>query len=113
MILFNSRGETFDCNRSLPGFLIYISYIFKYILILFAARDLFIRCGKKLQRRRQENEWRLAASRISLESDPADKNEELKKKLYENMQMAIKKETYVLNKLVYLNIIYINIFFYC
>ncbi|XP_053600800.1 titin homolog isoform X2 [Plodia interpunctella] len=66
--------------------------------IMEEARDLFIRCGKKLQRRRQENEWRTAASRISLDEDPADKNEELKKKLVLNKQLAAKKELEVFNK---------------
>ncbi|XP_049886779.1 uncharacterized protein LOC126381315 isoform X2 [Pectinophora gossypiella] len=62
------------------------------------ARDLFTRCGKKLQRRRQENEWRLAASRISLEVDPAENSDDLKRKLENNKQLADKKETDVLNK---------------
>ncbi|KAJ2946539.1 hypothetical protein O0L34_g12594 [Tuta absoluta] len=66
--------------------------------IMEEARDLFTRCGKKLQRRRQENEWRLAASRISLDVDPAENSNELKKKLDTNKQMAARKETEVFNK---------------
>ncbi|XP_030035594.2 daxx-like protein [Manduca sexta] len=66
--------------------------------IMDEARDLFMRCGRKLQRRRQENEWRLAASRISVELDPAADNDELKKKLDQNKILAVKKETEVFNK---------------
>ncbi|XP_013166912.1 PREDICTED: uncharacterized protein LOC106117249 isoform X2 [Papilio xuthus] len=66
--------------------------------IMDEARDLFTRCGKKLQRRRQENEWRLAASRITQGLDPAEKDESLKKKLDENKEKAYKKETELLNK---------------
>lgn len=62
------------------------------------ARDLFTRCGKKLQRRRQENEWRLAASRISTDVDPAENDEHLKTKLSENRKLAEKKETEIFNK---------------
>ncbi|XP_013144549.1 PREDICTED: uncharacterized protein LOC106108024 isoform X2 [Papilio polytes] len=65
--------------------------------IIDEARDLFTRCGKKLQRRRQENEWRLAASRIS-QDDPAEKDENLKKKLEENREKAFRKESDLLNK---------------
>nr|XP_026484357.1 uncharacterized protein PFB0145c-like [Vanessa tameamea] len=68
--------------------------------IMEEARDLFTRCGKKLQRRRQENEWRLAISRISHEVDPAGENVELQKKLDENQSLASKKETELLNKYV-------------
>ncbi|XP_046969841.1 daxx-like protein [Vanessa cardui] len=68
--------------------------------IMEEARDLFTRCGKKLQRRRQENEWRLAISRISHEVDPAGENVELQKKLEENQSLASKKETELLNKYV-------------
>ncbi|XP_034840829.1 myb-like protein X [Maniola hyperantus] len=64
------------------------------------ARDLFTRCGKKLQRRRQENEWRIAASRISAELDPAENSLDLKKKLDENKTVAAKRETELLNKYV-------------
>lgn len=67
-------------------------------LLNVSARDLFIRCGKKLQRRRQENEWRLAVSRISVDIDPAEQNAELQKKLAENKRVATKKETEVFNK---------------
>ncbi|XP_026725842.1 death domain-associated protein 6 isoform X2 [Trichoplusia ni] len=66
--------------------------------IMEEARDLFTRCGKKLQRRRQENEWRLAASRISTEVDPAENDEHLKTKLSENRKLAEKKETEIFNK---------------
>lgn len=66
--------------------------------LLFSARDLFTRCGKKLQRRRQENEWRLAASRIAVDIDPAEQSEDLKKKLEDNKKVATKKETEVFNK---------------
>ncbi|XP_026764156.2 daxx-like protein [Galleria mellonella] len=66
--------------------------------IMEEARDLFTRCGKKLQRRRQENEWRLAASRISSDMDPAENNDELKLKLENNRQLATKKEAEVFNK---------------
>ncbi|KAM3966678.1 uncharacterized protein ACR2FA_012218 [Aphomia sociella] len=66
--------------------------------IMEEARDLFTRCGKKLQRRRQENEWRLAASRISVDTDPADNNDDLKLKLTQNHQLATKKETELFNK---------------
>ncbi|CAK1599582.1 unnamed protein product [Parnassius mnemosyne] len=66
--------------------------------IMEEARDLFTRCGKKLQRRRQENEWRLAASRITHDVDPAEQNETLKKKLDENKMVAAKKETELFNK---------------
>ncbi|CAH2068371.1 unnamed protein product, partial [Iphiclides podalirius] len=62
------------------------------------ARDLFTRCGRKLQRRRQENEWRLATSRITQERDPAEENETLKKKLDENKTIAGTKETELVNK---------------
>ncbi|XP_050359291.1 daxx-like protein [Nymphalis io] len=68
--------------------------------IMEEARDLFTRCGKKLQRRRQENEWRLAISRISLDIDPAVENVDLKKKLDENQSLASKRETELLNKYV-------------
>ncbi|XP_023951702.2 daxx-like protein [Bicyclus anynana] len=64
------------------------------------ARDLFTRCGKKLQRRRQENEWRIAASRITAEADPAEDNLDLKKKLEENKSIAARKETELFNKYV-------------
>lgn len=70
-----------------------------YSLIVL-ARDLFTRCGKKLQRRRQENEWRLAVSRISVDVDPAEQNIELQKKLADNKQVATKRETEVFNKYV-------------
>ncbi|XP_028157297.1 calponin homology domain-containing protein DDB_G0272472-like isoform X1 [Ostrinia furnacalis] len=66
--------------------------------IMEEARDLFTRCGKKLQRRRQENEWRLAASRISVDIDPAEESTDLKKKLEDNRKVAAKKETEVFNK---------------
>ncbi|XP_060809862.1 daxx-like protein [Amyelois transitella] len=66
--------------------------------IMEEARDLFTRCGKKLQRRRQENEWRTAVSRISHDADPAENNEELRKKLEQNKQLAAKKEVEVFNK---------------
>ncbi|CAB3254751.1 unnamed protein product [Arctia plantaginis] len=66
--------------------------------IMEEARDLFTRCGKKLQRRRQENEWRLAVSRIALDIDPAEKNEDLKRKLNENQKVAAQKETEIFNK---------------
>lgn len=71
--------------------------MFDYLLIV-SARDLFTRCGKKLQRRRQENEWRIAVSRISVDIDPAEQNDQLQKKLAENKQVATKKETDVYNK---------------
>lgn len=67
-----------------------------------SARDLFTRCGKKLQRRRQENEWRLAASRIACDIDPAETDEQLKCKLAENNKLAANKETEIFNKLVLL-----------
>lgn len=51
-----------------------------------------------MQRRRQENEWRLAASRISLDIDPAEKNDELKQKLKENQKVAAQKEAEIFNK---------------
>ncbi|KAJ8734656.1 hypothetical protein PYW08_013906 [Mythimna loreyi] len=66
--------------------------------IMEEARDLFTRCGRKLQRRRQENEWRLAASRIAMEVDPAESNEQLKCKLEENKKLAVNKETEIFNK---------------
>ncbi|XP_075987042.1 uncharacterized protein LOC142983824 [Anticarsia gemmatalis] len=66
--------------------------------IMEEARDLFTRCGKKLQRRRQENEWRLAASRIAVDVDPAENNDDLKKKLMENQRIAAQKETEIFNK---------------
>ncbi|XP_073941994.1 uncharacterized protein isoform X2 [Choristoneura fumiferana] len=66
--------------------------------IMEEARDLFIRCGKKLQRRRQEKEWRIATSRVTLVEDPADQSTELKKRLEENRRLASTKETEVLNK---------------
>ncbi|XP_041973659.1 titin-like [Aricia agestis] len=66
------------------------------------ARDLFERCGKKLKRRRQENEWRISvASRIQTdnqEKDPAEDNAELKRKLCENKLIAAKRESEVFNK---------------
>ncbi|KAJ0181050.1 hypothetical protein K1T71_003135 [Dendrolimus kikuchii] len=68
--------------------------------IMEEARDLFTRCGKKLQRRRQENEWRLAASRITLDEDPAETSPDLKKKLELNKHVAAKRETEVFNKYV-------------
>ncbi|XP_050665318.1 uncharacterized protein LOC126965657 isoform X2 [Leptidea sinapis] len=67
------------------------------IEIMEEARDLFTRCGKKLQRRRQENEWRIASSRLSVDNDPAEQNESLKKKLDENKLLA-SNEDEVLNK---------------
>ncbi|CAG9575647.1 unnamed protein product [Danaus chrysippus] len=66
--------------------------------IMEEARDLFIRCGKKLQRRRQENEWRLAVSRINQVLDPADENTDLKKRLEENKTLATSKELELFNK---------------
>lgn len=66
--------------------------------IMEEARDLFTRCGKKLQRRRQENEWRLAASRITSDVDPAENNDQLKSKLEENKRLAAKRETDIFNK---------------
>ncbi|CAH0600662.1 unnamed protein product [Chrysodeixis includens] len=66
--------------------------------IMEEARDLFTRCGKKLQRRRQENEWRLAASRITSDVDPAEKDDQLKSKLSENKKLADKKETEIFNR---------------
>ncbi|XP_022126650.2 uncharacterized protein LOC111001189 [Pieris rapae] len=68
--------------------------------ILEEARELFISCGKKLKRRRQENEWRIAASRLPVNEDPAENNIELKKKLEENKLLAKRNETYILNKYV-------------
>ncbi|CAF4781123.1 unnamed protein product [Pieris macdunnoughi] len=68
--------------------------------ILEEARELFIFCGKKLKRRRQENEWRIAASRLPVNEDPAENNDELKKKLDENKLLAKRNETYILNKYV-------------
>ncbi|XP_063372530.1 uncharacterized protein LOC134660681 [Cydia amplana] len=66
--------------------------------IMEEARDLFVRCGRKLQRRRQENEWRLATSRITANSDPAEQSDELKKQLEANRRLANTKETEVFNK---------------
>ncbi|CAH2100151.1 unnamed protein product [Euphydryas editha] len=68
--------------------------------IMEEARDLFTRCGKKLQRRRQENEWRLAVSRLSRDVDPAEESLDLKKKLDENKSVASKRESELLNKYV-------------
>ncbi|XP_047514409.1 uncharacterized protein PF3D7_1120600-like [Pieris napi] len=68
--------------------------------ILEEARELFIFCGKKLKRRRQENEWRIAASRLPVNEDPAENNDELRKKLDENKLLAKRNETYILNKYV-------------
>lgn len=69
-----------------------------FFFFLFIARDLFSRCGKKLQRRRQENEWRLAISRIPHDVDPAEESVELKKKLDLNQFEASKREAELLNK---------------
>ncbi|XP_022821551.1 death domain-associated protein 6 isoform X2 [Spodoptera litura] len=67
--------------------------------IMEEARDLFTRCGKKLQRRRQENEWRLAASRLTLDvGDPAENNEQLRHQLEVNRKLASNKETEIFNK---------------
>ncbi|XP_063545996.1 uncharacterized protein LOC134753939 [Cydia strobilella] len=66
--------------------------------IMEEARDLFVRCGRKLQRRRQENEWRLATSRINANSDPAEQSDELKKQLEANRRLANTKETEVFDK---------------
>ncbi|XP_061714776.1 uncharacterized protein LOC133523287 [Cydia pomonella] len=66
--------------------------------IMEEARDLFVRCGRKLQRRRQENEWRLATSRITVNSDPAEQSDELKKQLEANRRLANTKETEVFDK---------------
>ncbi|XP_037963960.2 uncharacterized protein LOC105386126 isoform X1 [Plutella xylostella] len=66
--------------------------------IMEEARDLFTRCGKKLQRRRQENEWRIAASRINAEVDPVEESEDLKKKLENNRNLAAQKESELINK---------------
>ncbi|XP_035430580.2 daxx-like protein [Spodoptera frugiperda] len=67
--------------------------------IMEEARDLFTRCGKKLQRRRQENEWRLAASRLTLDvGDPAENNEQLRQQLEVNRKLASSKETEIFNK---------------
>lgn len=65
---------------------------------MISARDLFTRCGKKLQRRRQENEWRIAASRINAEVDPVEESEDLKKKLENNRKLAAQKESELINK---------------
>lgn len=62
------------------------------------ARDLFIRCGKKLQRRRQENEWRSASSRLTGNVDPAESNPELKFLLESNRKIAAIKENEIINK---------------
>ncbi|XP_063633190.1 titin homolog [Cydia splendana] len=66
--------------------------------IMEEARDLFVRCGRKLQRRRQENEWRLATSRITANIDPAEQSDELKKQLESNRRLANTKETEVFDK---------------
>ncbi|XP_048006491.1 uncharacterized protein LOC125241854 [Leguminivora glycinivorella] len=66
--------------------------------IMEEARDLFVRCGRKLQRRRQENEWRLATSRITANVDPAEQSDELKKQLEANRRLASTKETEVFDK---------------
>ncbi|XP_048006138.1 death domain-associated protein 6-like [Leguminivora glycinivorella] len=68
--------------------------------IMEEARDLFVRCGRKLQRRRQENEWRLATSRITANVDPAEQSDELKKQLEANRRLASTKETEVFDKFV-------------
>ncbi|XP_032511253.2 daxx-like protein [Danaus plexippus] len=68
--------------------------------IMEEARDLFTRCGKKLQRRRQENEWRLAVSRITQVLDPAEENIDLKKRLEENEALATSKELELFKKFV-------------
>ncbi|XP_038209087.1 daxx-like protein [Zerene cesonia] len=62
------------------------------------ARAIFTNCGKKLQRRRQENEWRIAASRLPTNEDPAENNESLKNILEKNKEVAAKKESEVFNK---------------
>ncbi|CAG4924499.1 unnamed protein product [Colias eurytheme] len=66
--------------------------------IIEEARAIFTSCGKKLQRRRQENEWRIAASRLPTNEDPAEKDEDLKKILQKNKEIASKKESEVFNK---------------
>lgn len=71
---------------------------FTWYLKNIPARDLFVRCGKKIQRRRQEKEWRIATSRVTLTEDPAEKSTELKKRLEENRRLASTKENEVLNK---------------
>ncbi|XP_068629064.1 myb-like protein X [Battus philenor] len=63
------------------------------------AQNLFISCGKKLQRRRQEYEWRLGyASEIAHSVDPAENNESLQKKLNENKIMADTNMVELLNR---------------
>ncbi|XP_045510513.1 daxx-like protein isoform X3 [Colias croceus] len=66
--------------------------------IIEEARSIFTSCGKKLQRRRQENEWRIAASRLPTTEDPAEKDEDLKNILQKNKEVAAKKESEVFNK---------------
>ncbi|CAH0722394.1 unnamed protein product, partial [Brenthis ino] len=68
--------------------------------IMEEAQDLFTRCGKKLQRRRQENEWRIASSRVAHHVDPAESSADLKKKFEENKKIAAIKESELLNKYV-------------
>lgn len=68
--------------------------------IMDEARDLFTRCGRKLQRRRQENEWRIASSRVAHHADPAEDSADLRNMFEENKKSAISKETELLNKYV-------------
>ncbi|CAH4017160.1 unnamed protein product [Pieris brassicae] len=68
--------------------------------ILDEARELFIFCGKTLKRRRQENDWRIAASRLPVNEDPAENDDKLKNKLDENKMLAKRNETDILNKYV-------------
>lgn len=68
------------------------------IIIIITARDLFTRCGKKLQRRRQENEWRIASSRVGHHADPAETSTDLQNKFKENKEIAASKEIELLNK---------------
>lgn len=67
-------------------------------MLQFTARDLFIRCGNKLKRRRQENEWRIASSRLTVDTDPAEQSVELKEKLEKNKKIATCNVSAVLDK---------------
>ncbi|CAK1548362.1 unnamed protein product [Leptosia nina] len=64
------------------------------------ARQLFTMCGKKLQRRRQDNDWRIAASRLSVNVDPAESDQDLRRKLEENKLIASQKEADIFKKYV-------------
>ncbi|XP_038222692.1 uncharacterized protein LOC119840248 [Zerene cesonia] len=64
------------------------------------ALELFTRCGRALQKLRQQREWGHLWSRVKREDceDPADSDELLKARLEANMEIAKRKENDILDR---------------